>query len=42
MALHSSETPEARFTRVYEEHLDELKRLMLRGAGKQAFLGAKE
>jgi hypothetical protein len=27
---------------VYEQHLDELKKLMERGAGKQAFAGAKE
>ena len=27
---------------VYEEHLDELKKLMVRGAGKQAFVEAKE
>jgi hypothetical protein len=27
---------------VYEQHLDELKRLMIRGAGKQAVVEAKE
>jgi RNA polymerase sigma-70 factor, ECF subfamily len=30
MALHSSETPEARFTRVYEEHLETVRRYVWR------------